>query len=55
MTFGPLDADRTRLRWRMRFASAAEPARVREFVQQANEQNFDRLERVLGLRRSAPA
>lgn len=50
MTFDALERGRTRLRWRMRFESAAEAARVREFVRQANEQNFDRLEEVLGLR-----
>ena len=39
----------TRLRWCMRFDSAAEAARVRAFVAEANEQNFDRLETALGL------
>lgn len=48
MTLDALEGGRTRLRWRMRFESAAEAARVRQFVLQANEQNFDRLERVLG-------
>ena len=33
----------TRLTWRMRFATAAEHERVKDFVQAANEQNFDRL------------
>jgi uncharacterized protein YndB with AHSA1/START domain len=33
----------TRLTWRMRFATAAEYAKVKDFVQAANEQNFDRL------------
>lgn len=50
LAFDAEDAGRTRLRWCMRFASEAEAARVREFVREANEQNFDRLETVLGLR-----
>ncbi len=33
----------TRVEWRMVFASAAECARVRSFIEPANEQNFDRL------------
>lgn len=33
----------TRVTWLMRFADAAEAARVRAFVVPANEQNFDRL------------
>jgi uncharacterized protein YndB with AHSA1/START domain len=33
----------TRLTWRMRHASAGECARVKRFVVDANEQNFDRL------------
>jgi uncharacterized protein YndB with AHSA1/START domain len=33
----------TRLTWRMRFATVAEFTRVKDFVQAANEQNFDRL------------
>lgn len=40
----------TLVRFRMRFTDAAECARVRSFVVPANEQNFDRLEGVLGLR-----
>jgi uncharacterized protein YndB with AHSA1/START domain len=47
MTLDALESGRTRLRWRMRFESAAEAARVRTFVEEANEQNFDRLEWVL--------
>ena len=50
MAFEAVDAGRTRLRWRMRFDSPAEAERVRAFVVQANEQNFDRLEAVLGIR-----
>lgn len=49
MTFEAIDAGHTRMEWRMRFASPAEAARVRDFVLAANEQNFDRLEAVLGL------
>ncbi len=37
----------TRLTWRMRFATAAEHAKVQEFVHGANEQNFDRLAAAL--------
>ncbi len=33
----------TRAEWRMVFVSAAECARVRRFIEPANEQNFDRL------------
>ena len=43
-----LDARRTRIRWRMRFDSAGEAARVAPIVRRANEENLDRLERVLG-------
>jgi uncharacterized protein YndB with AHSA1/START domain len=39
--------DRTRLTFRMRFDSAAERDRVKEFVVDANEQNLDRLEAEL--------
>jgi hypothetical protein len=33
----------TRVTWRMRHATASECAKVRPFVVEANEQNFDRL------------
>ncbi|MBS0631780.1 MAG: SRPBCC family protein [Verrucomicrobia bacterium] len=33
----------TRLTWRMLFESAEEVAKIRTFIAQANEQNFDRL------------
>jgi uncharacterized protein YndB with AHSA1/START domain len=49
MHYDALGAAHTRLRWCMRFADAAEAARVRALVAEANEQNFDRLEAVLGL------
>lgn len=49
MHYDALGAAGTRLRWAMRFADAAEAARVRAFVAEANEQNFDRLETALGL------
>lgn len=42
MTYEP-ENQGTRLTWRMRFATAAEHAKVKDFVQAANEQNFDRL------------
>jgi uncharacterized protein YndB with AHSA1/START domain len=41
------EADGTRITWRMRFASAEEFARVKDFIAAANEQNFDRLESLL--------
>ena len=40
----------TRLTWRMAFESAEEDARVRPFVLEANEQNFDRLAALLDQR-----
>jgi uncharacterized protein YndB with AHSA1/START domain len=42
MTFAD-EAGKTRLTWRMVFESAEEANKVRSFVPQANEQNFDRL------------
>lgn len=41
------DAGGTRITWRMRFDSAEEFARVKDFITAANEQNFDRLETLL--------
>lgn len=38
----------SRMEWAMVFDDPAEAERVREFVVPANEQNFDRLERLLG-------
>ena len=49
MHYDALGPAHTRLRWWMRFADDAEAARVRALVAEANEQNFDRLEEVLGL------
>lgn len=46
MTFIPVQAG-TLLTWHMRFDSEAHAAQIRDFVMQANEQNFDRLARVL--------
>jgi uncharacterized protein YndB with AHSA1/START domain len=46
MTFAA-DGTGTQLTWRMRFASADEFARVRDFIVVANEQNFDRLAALL--------
>lgn len=42
MTFEPA-AGQTRLTWRMCFDSGAECERVKQFIIEANEQNFDRL------------
>ena len=41
------EADKTRLTWRIWFESAEEVEKVRPFLNQANEQNFDRLEAQL--------
>lgn len=43
MTFAE-EGSQTRLTWRMLFDSAAECARVKNFVVEGNEQNFDRLQ-----------
>lgn len=43
------EAGGTRLTWRLRFDSAEEVERIRQFVVPANEQNFDRLATVLGV------
>lgn len=42
MDFAPEPAG-ARLTWHMRFESAGEHARLKEFIAAANEQNFDRL------------
>jgi uncharacterized protein YndB with AHSA1/START domain len=42
MTFAARGDD-TELTWAMRFSDPAEAAKVRDFVRQANEENFDRL------------
>lgn len=41
------EGGKTRLTWILRFESASECERVRSFVSQANEENFDRLEAFL--------
>jgi uncharacterized protein YndB with AHSA1/START domain len=46
MTFAE-HSGKTKLTWRMRFESAAETAKVRSFITEANEQNFDRLQTYL--------
>lgn len=46
MTLAP-EAGGTRLTWVMRFADVDEGAKVRSFILDANEQNFDRLAAVL--------
>ena len=43
-------AGRTRIIFRQRFDTAAECERIKVFAADANEQNLDRLEAVLGLR-----
>jgi uncharacterized protein YndB with AHSA1/START domain len=45
-TFAELDG-KTKVVFRMRFATAAERDRVKGFVVEGNEQNFDRLEALL--------
>lgn len=47
MTFAE-HAEGTLLTWRMLFDSASEVANLKEFLAQANEQNFDRLQAFLG-------
>lgn len=47
------DAGGTRLTWQMQFESAAEFARVKDFLPSANEQNLDRLAIHLGARARA--
>jgi uncharacterized protein YndB with AHSA1/START domain len=46
MTFAPEGAG-TRLSWHMQFETAAEIARIGDFIAQANQENFDRLSAVL--------
>jgi uncharacterized protein YndB with AHSA1/START domain len=50
MNYDIVDDASTTLHWCMRFDSPEEAERVRPFVVEANEQNFDRLERVLRVR-----
>ncbi|MCE9668624.1 SRPBCC domain-containing protein [Myxococcus stipitatus] len=45
--------ERTRVTWSMRFESEEEFGKVRGFVEEANQQNFDRLEAHLTARRAA--
>jgi len=49
VTFTDIEG-KTELTWTMIFESAAECKRVRKFVSEANEQNFDRLEAQLQLK-----
>lgn len=50
------EAENTRLTWRIWFESGDEAERVRPFLTQANEQNFDRLEaQIVGAGRSGNA
>lgn len=46
-TFEEMKASQTRLTFRMLFIDAAECQRIKAFVTEANEQNFDRLEAEL--------
>ncbi|MCX6953272.1 MAG: SRPBCC family protein [Verrucomicrobia bacterium] len=48
MTFEPHGTGTT-LTWRMRFDSAKEVAKIRDFIVIANEQNFDRLQGDLSI------
>ncbi|OLP44402.1 SRPBCC domain-containing protein [Rhizobium oryziradicis] len=48
MAFGE-EAGGTRLIWRMFFKSCEENQMLKTFIAAANEQNFDRLERLLGI------
>ena len=41
------EGGQTRLTWRIWFESAEEAARLRPYLDQANQQNFDRLEAQL--------
>jgi uncharacterized protein YndB with AHSA1/START domain len=45
--FQRVDDERTKISFRMIFATAAECEKLRKFVEPNNEENFDRLERVL--------
>ena len=44
VTFGGRDPEKTVLTWQMVFDPAAENAKLKHFIFDANEQNFDRLE-----------
>jgi uncharacterized protein YndB with AHSA1/START domain len=44
------DGDKTRLTFRMEFEADGFIEKMRDFILNANEENFDRLEAVLGLR-----
>ncbi len=48
MSFVATEDGGTLLTWHLRFDSVDEAARVRPFIVEGNEQNFDRLEAVLG-------
>lgn len=48
MSFVAAEDGGTSLTWHLRFDSVDEAARVRPFIVEGNEQNFDRLEAVLG-------
>lgn len=50
-TFAESEPDRTLLTFRMEFDTAEDLAKALPYVPAANEQNFDRLERVVGVQR----
>ena len=52
MSFRELAAGQTFVIWRLRFASEDEARRIRPFVEQGNEQNFDRLAAHLASRQA---
>lgn len=47
MTYEEADTGKTKLTWRMRLERSAEHERLKDFLFNANEQNFDRLEAFL--------
>lgn len=56
MTFEPLgSAGGTRLTWRMLFDPNEDNEKIKGFIVEANEQNFDRLEAFLAARQSGQA
>jgi uncharacterized protein YndB with AHSA1/START domain len=49
VSFEEAGADRTNLTFRMQFSSEAECAKIRKYAPSKNEENFDKLEAVLGV------
>lgn len=54
MCFHELSSGQTFVSWRLRFASEEEARRIRSFVEEGNEQNFDRLAAHLAAHSGAP-